>query len=418
MKEKVYKEQCSVSNTKAKISSLTKKNLRTNISRKNALKNDESKKKKGSFQKQTKMEKVEVVELKKIKQKSVGLKEGESTKVELTTLSGHVCQESGCSKVFRWRSNLERHIKGVHRGEKPFTCRYQNCAKSFGTESNLKRHQAVHQRENNLKALAKNTFNEEEVKKVEGEDEGGDADRFSLWRSKKREGVMASQLNLSKEENEAVKPPACHACEGCKKKKGCEVILRWKRKNSVTGEASPSENGKPQHDANTNMIQVKGQKAGSYKKRKVEGQGLEESLAPLGRKLVEVAEKENGDDISFLGFKRKERGMQMTVTVGDVLRQRENPLPYSWRCHLDKSEEREVSQNVRMEENRLTLRKSVRNRSFPSRFKSLKERKELEDDMPEEIRETGKRKTFDPFVDFYYDCAVPDCQDCKELERF
>ena len=32
--------------------------------------------KKGSFQKQTKIEKVEVVELKKIKQKSVVLKEG------------------------------------------------------------------------------------------------------------------------------------------------------------------------------------------------------------------------------------------------------------------------------------------------------------------------------------------------------
>ena len=140
---------------------------------------------------------------------------------------------------------------------------------------------------------------------------------------------------------------------------------------------------------------------GSSKKRKVEEHGVEKSLVPpLGRKLVEHVAKES-DEIIFLGFKRRE-GMPMAVTVGDVLHQRENPLPFAWRCHLDKVEGSEASQSLRKDEKGLKKRKEVLSK--------------LESDMPEENKETEKRKGFDPFVDVYFDCAVVDCQDCKELE--
>merc|ERR1719234_1617921 len=42
--------------------------------------------------------------------------------------------------------------------------------------------------------------------------------------------------------------------------------------------------------------------------------------------------------------------MQMAVTVGEVLYQRENPLPFAWRCHLDKARENEVGMSGRQEE--------------------------------------------------------------------
>ena len=65
------------------------------------------------------------------------------------------------------------------------------------------------------------------------------------------------------------------------------------------------------------------------------------------------------------------------------------------------------------------LRKSVRRKSLPMVCLPKKRKvvsSKLGDGLPEENKEAEKRKSFDPFVDVYYDCEVTDCQDCKELE--
>merc|ERR1719234_1530587 len=137
--------------------------------------------------------------------------------------------------------------------------------------------------------------------------------------------------------------------------------------------------------------------------------------------------------------------MQMAVTVGEVLYQRENPLPFAWRCHLDKARENEVGMSGRQdeslashmkeqgvekesykkkqkwgsdvnrihldkagenevgmsgrqEENTLGLKRSVRKKSVPLKFKSspiecdLKIRStvpnKLKDGTPEETKKT------------------------------
>ena len=213
-----------------------------------------------------------------------------------------------------------------------------------------------------------------------------------------------------------------------------------------------------------------------------------ENLTPGGGKLCESRDDEKVDDgeVSFLGLERRQVGMPMAVTVGEVLHQREDPLSFAWRCHLDKAqlpskchldkagesevgmsgrqeeslsshmkeqrfatvlekesykgkqeggsdvnriqldkvEQSEVGVSGRQQENILSLKRSVRKKSVPLKFKSStiecepKKRKKvsnnLEDDKPEENKET--ETGFDPFVDIFYDCAVPDCQDCKELE--
>ena len=54
------------------------------------------------------------------------------------------------------------------------------------------------------------------------------------------------------------------------------------------------------------------------------------------------------------------------------------------------------------------------NTTLPNKKKAVSSK--LEDGMPEENKETEKKKSFDPFGDVYYDCAVPGCQDCKDLE--
>jgi len=159
----------------------------------------------------------------------------------------------------------------------------------------------------------------------------------------------------------------------------------------------------------------------SNKKKKVE-----ENLAPDGGKLCESRDYEIVDDgeVSFLGLKRRQVGVQMAVTVGEVLHQRENPLPFAWRIHLDKAGESEVGMSGRQEENMLNLKRSVRKKSVPLKFKSLPSEGEpkkmknvsnkLEDGKPGENNKT--ETGFDPFVDVFYDCAVADCQDCRELE--
>jgi len=572
MKEKAYKDQYIVSNTKAVQQSLTENALvkhepRKNVSNRDLLKKIVSKKdllqknvlkkdllKKVSSKKDvskemlSKRKVVKEIDQKKVKVKKVGLKKKElktpesksvntkkcePVKVALKTPSGHVCQEPGCGKAFEWKSNLERHIQTVHRGEKPFTCQEEGCGKAFGTGSNLKRHQNVHAMEKKLQALKEKCL-----------------------------------PNTCTEEKEAVKPPACRACEGCRKKKRCEVIARRKNKKLSASKASEvalssqvplkskfhkesealqvvkknklvaavafegsgggrsgkksklmeevrqeevkginrdnlsRSKGKGQNslarrmkeqevatveqsckekleggsDVNRikltrsngpkglawhlkeqeiatedegqdedgdayriNMSSAKSQggitkqvqeqlevatgaeEEGSNKKRKVE-----ENIAPDGENLHKSRNYEKVDDgeVSFLGLKRRQVGMPMAVTVGEVLHQREDPLSFAWSCHLDKVEQSEAGVSGKQQENILGLKRSVRKKSVPLKFKSStiecepKKRKKvsnnLEDDKPEENKET--ETGFDPFVDIFYDCAVPDCQDCKELE--
>ena len=47
----------------------------------------------------------------------------------------------------------------------------------------------------------------------------------------------------------------------------------------------------------------------------------------------------DGGDVTYLGTRAKrvsEGGMKMAITVGEVLHQRRNPLPYAWKCYLGK----------------------------------------------------------------------------------
>ena len=143
------------------------------------------------------------VKVKKAKLKSKDAKELRNvaftkcvpTKVALEMPRGHVCKEPDCGRTFEEKCNLERHLRLVHRGEKPYVCQEQGCGKAFGTKSNLKRHLTVH----SLKSL-ENSF------------QNGAALSGKIW-GKSR----------------IVKPSACRACEGCRRRVGCEVIARWKK---------------------------------------------------------------------------------------------------------------------------------------------------------------------------------------------
>lgn len=58
------------------------------------------------------------------------------------------CTEPSCNKVFGQKSNLNSHVKAVHRGEKPFKCTEQGCEKRFSQKSGLNAHvKTVHRGE-------------------------------------------------------------------------------------------------------------------------------------------------------------------------------------------------------------------------------------------------------------------------------
>ena len=58
--------------------------------------------------------------------------------------NNHVCQV--CTKVFKHKSDLRRHIKSVHQGEKPYHC--PECGKDFSRKPNLNHHiRSVHKGE-------------------------------------------------------------------------------------------------------------------------------------------------------------------------------------------------------------------------------------------------------------------------------
>ena len=50
-------------------------------------------------------------------------------------------------------------------------------------------------------------------------------------------------------------------------------------------------------------------------------------------------DNDDNGDIMYLGTREKrlsQGGVKMTMTAGEVLQQRKDPLPYAWKCYLDK----------------------------------------------------------------------------------
>jgi len=50
-----------------------------------------------------------------------------------------VCKHAGCGKIFRYKSEIERHI-ATHSESRPFVCQYDNCFKAFKRSDALENH--------------------------------------------------------------------------------------------------------------------------------------------------------------------------------------------------------------------------------------------------------------------------------------
>lgn len=50
-----------------------------------------------------------------------------------------ICKHAYCGKVFRFRSEIERHVT-IHSASRPFKCRYDNCIKTFKRSDALDNH--------------------------------------------------------------------------------------------------------------------------------------------------------------------------------------------------------------------------------------------------------------------------------------
>jgi len=51
----------------------------------------------------------------------------------------YVCKQAGCGKIFRYKSEIERHI-ATHSESRPFVCQYENCFKAFKRADALENH--------------------------------------------------------------------------------------------------------------------------------------------------------------------------------------------------------------------------------------------------------------------------------------
>ncbi|XP_067217157.1 zinc finger protein 473 homolog [Linepithema humile] len=68
-----------------------------------------------------------------------------NNKIRHSSNSKHkfVCPVKKCQKSYRWKSQLEIHMRS-HTGEKPYVCTWENCGKKFSVKSDLNRHNLVH----------------------------------------------------------------------------------------------------------------------------------------------------------------------------------------------------------------------------------------------------------------------------------
>jgi len=65
-------------------------------------------------------------------------------------VSKFACEEPGCGKSFRSRSDLTAHTR-THTGEKPLKCSFAGCTRAFAHSSNLRQHERSHRGEKRYK---------------------------------------------------------------------------------------------------------------------------------------------------------------------------------------------------------------------------------------------------------------------------
>ncbi|KAI0066675.1 hypothetical protein BV25DRAFT_1796416, partial [Artomyces pyxidatus] len=54
------------------------------------------------------------------------------------------CPVDGCSKAFTEAGNLRRHVRTIHKGDKPYQCDFPGCDKAFGRSDHLLLHMESH----------------------------------------------------------------------------------------------------------------------------------------------------------------------------------------------------------------------------------------------------------------------------------
>ncbi|GAA6009383.1 hypothetical protein JCM11491_004301 [Sporobolomyces phaffii] len=57
-----------------------------------------------------------------------------------------LCKVKDCGRVFKRGEHLQRHVRSIHTGEKPFQCQWTGCGKYFSRHDNLNQHLRVHRK--------------------------------------------------------------------------------------------------------------------------------------------------------------------------------------------------------------------------------------------------------------------------------
>ncbi|KZV93728.1 hypothetical protein EXIGLDRAFT_612682 [Exidia glandulosa HHB12029] len=57
--------------------------------------------------------------------------------IHVVSPRSYVCPVSTCSKAFKRREHLRRHLRSIHTNEKPHKCPHAGCTKSFSRTDNL-----------------------------------------------------------------------------------------------------------------------------------------------------------------------------------------------------------------------------------------------------------------------------------------
>lgn len=64
--------------------------------------------------------------------------------VHVVSPRSYVCPVSSCSKAFKRREHLRRHLRSIHTNDKPHACPHQGCNKRFSRTDNLWQHVKTH----------------------------------------------------------------------------------------------------------------------------------------------------------------------------------------------------------------------------------------------------------------------------------